>query len=104
MSIINFDSDGAWDDKKHHGPAIHAPDDVKAIVIAKYCIKWLDMSAPSANFYSKNHMVGFAIFVTSQWFGGVQYKSAKISMDIDDKVTVDVKVPGVVPYPVCSAY
>ena len=38
MSIINFDSNGTWDIKKHEGPAIHAPDDVKAI-ITKYHIK-----------------------------------------------------------------
>jgi hypothetical protein len=99
MSIIDFDSDGAWDAEQHGGPAIHAPDDVKAIVVTEYRIEWLDMSEPSINFYPKNHMVGFAIFPTSQWFGSVEYKSARISMEVDVEVAADDEVPGVIPYP-----
>ena len=62
------------------------------------------MSEPSIKFYPKNHMVGFAIFATSKWFGGVEYKSARISMEVDVQVAADDEVPGVIPYPVRSAY
>lgn len=104
MSVIDFNSDGEWDVEKHEGPAIHAPDGVKAIAITGYRIEWLDMSEPSIKFYPKNHMVGTAIFATSQWFMGVESKSARISMEVDVEVSEEDEIEGVIPYPVRSAY
>lgn len=104
MSVIDFNSDGEWDVEKHEGPAIHAPDGVKAIAITGYRIEWLDMSEPSIEFYPKNHMVGTAIFATSQWFMGVESKSARISMEVDVEVSEEDEIEGVIPYPVRSAY
>ena len=39
MSVISFDSDGAWDDEKHEGPAIHVPNNVKTVVVSEYPIE-----------------------------------------------------------------
>jgi len=39
LSVIDFDSGETWDVKGQAGPAIHAPDRVKAIVVTKYHIE-----------------------------------------------------------------
>jgi len=89
---MNFDSDGEWSDQGLVGPAIHAPSHIKAIVINKYRIEWLDMSEPGRDLYAKNHIVTTTIFAQPIWINGREWSSARLSMEIgpDDKVVADV--------------
>jgi len=54
---MNFDTEGRWDDQGLVGCAVHAPPNIKAIVVDPYYIVWLDMLAPDRNFYAKNYIV-----------------------------------------------
>ncbi|KIY70344.1 hypothetical protein CYLTODRAFT_392105 [Cylindrobasidium torrendii FP15055 ss-10] len=92
---INFDLDGQWDLSRQAGPAIHAPNIVRAIAVTKYRIEWLDMAEADIDFFSKNHMIGVAVFENPQTLGGKVYQSARISMEIDSDATSNDTCPGV---------
>jgi len=102
MTDIDFDSDGDWDFDECLGPAIHTPKNIKNIMVNEYRIEWLDMSEPNIKFYPKNHMVGTLIFETPMWIGNTEYKSARISMEVDVEVPQNAVVPGILD--VRSAY
>ncbi|KAL4074253.1 hypothetical protein V8B97DRAFT_1914313 [Scleroderma yunnanense] len=96
--VMDFDTDGKWNAKDVEGPAIHAPAKIKAIVIDKYRIEWLDISDPHTNFYAKNHMVATVIFAHPVWINDTACSSAPLSMELGpEKVVPDVNeewVPG----------
>ncbi|KZT04198.1 uncharacterized protein LAESUDRAFT_751269 [Laetiporus sulphureus 93-53] len=87
---MNFDTDGYWDTSDLEGPAIHAPADIKAIVVNKYRIEWLNISDPTKDFYAKNHMVATVLFAQSQCINNEWYLSARLSMELGpEKVVPD---------------
>jgi len=91
-NTINYDNDGEWSDQGLEGPAIHAPAHIKAIVINRYRIEWLDVSEPERDLYFKNHIVATAIFAQPVWINDREWSSARLSMEIErnDKVVADV--------------
>jgi len=54
---MDFDKDGEWDYEQQRGPVIHAPLNIKAIIINQYQVGWLNLSDPKEKFYTKNHMI-----------------------------------------------
>jgi len=79
---VNFDKDGEWDEEDQVGPAIHAPDDARKIVVDNYRIEWLNLSEPQTNFYAKNHMVATLIFAKAVVINDIEYSSARLSMEL----------------------
>ena len=79
---MDFDRDGEWDEYYQIGPAIHAPDNVKNIVVDEYRIEWLNMAEPEDDFYAKNHMVATLIFAEAVTINDVEYGSARLSMEL----------------------
>ncbi|KIO27443.1 hypothetical protein M407DRAFT_232693 [Tulasnella calospora MUT 4182] len=95
MAAIDFNNDGKWDVWGQEGPAIHAPADVRDIVVTTYRVEWLNVSDPNTNFYSKNHMVSAVVFARPQWIGGKEYMSARLSEELNFNVQPEDQVPGV---------
>ena len=90
-NLMNFDNYGKWSGRSLTGPAVHAPANVKAIVISTYRIEWLNMSDLDNDFYAKNHMIATLVFAQDEWINGHVYKSARLSMEQGPlKVTPDV--------------
>lgn len=79
---MDFDKDGEWDNDTQSGPAIHTPQEIKNIAIKHFRVEWFNLSDPDRNFYSKNHMVGAVTFVEPYASNGVEYCSARISMEL----------------------
>ncbi|KIO27453.1 hypothetical protein M407DRAFT_232698 [Tulasnella calospora MUT 4182] len=82
MAAIDFNKDGQWDAQELEGPAIHAPADIRDIVVTTYRVEWLNISDPQTNFYAKNHMVSAVVFATPQFIGDKDYMSARLSEEI----------------------
>lgn len=97
MVVLNFNTDGTWDAQELEGPAIHAPAAIRNIIANRYRVEWLDMSNPKTNFYAKNHMVASVVFDTPQWIEGTEYKSARLSVEVNSNVQPNDQVPGVLP-------
>ena len=79
---MNFDKDGEWNEEVQVGPAIHAPDNARKIVVDGYRIEWLNLSEPQNNFYAKNHMVATLIFAETATMNDVEYSTARLSMEL----------------------
>ena len=73
---MDFNHDGTWSESQQ-GPAIHAPDNVKNIIVEKYRIEWLNISDPKENFYAKNHMVATLVFSEGVIINNLNYFSAR---------------------------
>lgn len=78
---MDFNHDGTWSESQQ-GPAIHAPDNVKNIIVEKYRIEWLNISDPKENFYAKNHMVATLVFSEGVIINNLNYFSARLSMEL----------------------
>jgi len=65
-NVMDFDTDGEWSAQHLEGPAIHAPEYIKRIVVNDYRCEWLDMSDQAANYYAKNHVVATVIFAINR--------------------------------------
>ena len=72
---------------------IHAPDYIKNIIIKCYRIEWLNLSDPKNSFYTKNHMVATLIFAKAVMINGIEYGSARLSMELGKEKTV-VEIAG----------
>ncbi|KAL7922620.1 hypothetical protein ACQKWADRAFT_312853 [Trichoderma austrokoningii] len=84
QSYVDFERDGKWNKKSQTGPAIHTPKDIRDIVVKSYRIEWLDLSEPKFDYYAKNHIVATVVFAASKTIGGVKYRSARLSMEVDE--------------------
>ena len=80
---MDFDHEGEWDEEEQEGPAIHAPENIRNIVVSQYRIEWLNISEPDKNFYAKNQMVATLVFTEPQFIAGEAYLSARISMELE---------------------
>ena len=87
---MDFDTDGEWDEKDQIGPAIHAPLDVKAIVVNQYRVEWLNLSDPKDKYYAKNHMVATLRFAKPEYIGDKRYSSARISVELGPEKVVEI--------------
>ena len=72
---LDFDRDGEWDEDDQIGPAIHAPDNVKNIVLDNHRIEWLKLAEPEDDFYAKNNMVATLIFAEAVTINDDEYGS-----------------------------
>jgi hypothetical protein len=82
--FLDFDTDGEWEVSKARGPAIHAPAEVRDIVVTTYRVEWLDISDPENEFYAKNHIVSAVIFAESHHIAGKKYFAARLSMELSE--------------------
>jgi hypothetical protein len=55
-NVIDFDAYGSWNPQTLIGPAIHAPDAIKAIVVDKYRVERMNLSVPDLNLYAKKYV------------------------------------------------
>jgi len=72
------------------GPAIHAPPDVRAIVLQQaFRIEFLNISTPKQALYAKNHITSMVTFVEPFLVDGTHYLSARISMELGPVASLD---------------
>jgi hypothetical protein len=97
---MDFDKDGKLDYEEQRGPVIHAPLNIKAIIIYQYHVEWLNLSKPKEKFYDRNHMVMTMRFIKPQIINSKEYMLACISMELG----IEKKVVAVIGQEVCSSH
>lgn len=85
---MDFDTNGRWNSEAAEGPAIHTPDNIKAIAVTNFRVEWLNASEPEQGFYAKNHIVASIEFAEDQVINGETYRSARLSVELGPDVVV----------------
>jgi len=85
---MDFDTNGLWDYETAEGPAIHTPDNIKAIAITNFRVEWLNASEPDQGFYAKNHIVASVEFAKAQTINEETYLAARLSVELGPDVVV----------------
>ncbi|KAF8313482.1 hypothetical protein DL93DRAFT_2228541 [Clavulina sp. PMI_390] len=78
----NFDTEGAWDETRSEGAAVHIPDECRGARIESFRIEWLDVSNVEHNDFPKNHIVGVVEFADVLTVDNRDFQSARISMEV----------------------
>lgn len=74
LPLMDFDQEGSWVPETHSSPAIHTPEDIKAICNNTFRVKWLNMSDTNEDLFAKNHMIAVLSFEMDEKIAGKTYE------------------------------